>query len=96
MTQHAIVTLSDTTPTLVSQPGKVFLGEDLTIQNIDGSAEVFVGGPDVSATSYGFKLAPGGAISFEVPARDKIYVISDTDESEVAVLRLGLETSEGA
>jgi hypothetical protein len=96
MTQHAIVVLSDTTPTLVSQEGKVFLGEDLTIQNIDGSAEVFVGGPDVSTTSYGFKLAPGGAISFEVPARDKIYVISDTDESEVAVLRLGLETSEGA
>jgi hypothetical protein len=95
MTQHAIVTLSDTTPTLVSQPGKVFLGEDLTIQNVDGSAEVFVGGEGVSATSYGFKLPPGGAISFEVPARDKIYVISDTDESEVAVIRLGLETSDG-
>lgn len=95
MTQHAIVTLSDATPTLVSQAGKVYLGEDLTIQNIDGSAEVFVGGEGVSSTSYGFKLVPGAAISFEVPARDKIYVISDTDNSEVAVLRLGLETSDG-
>lgn len=95
MAQHEVIALSDAEESLMSTPGQMFLGEDLTIQNLDQSANVYVGGEGVSATDFGFKLIPGGAISFEVPARNKIYAISDVDGSEVAVMRLGLEDSKG-
>lgn len=65
---------------------------DITVQNVDNAAYVYVGGEDVSSSDYGYRLAPSAAISFELPGRDALYVISDTDESQVAVLKTNLET----
>jgi hypothetical protein len=96
MTDHALVTLSDSAAVMVSSSGQKFLGEDLTVQNIHASAIVYVGGEGVTAADYGYRLSPGAAISFEVPARDKVYAISDVNGSQVAVLRMGLENSKGA
>jgi hypothetical protein len=90
-THHEIVTLSDTTPLELTPEGKVHSGLDLTVQNIDEEAIVYLGAEDVSSTSYGFKLLPGAGFSVELNPRDELYAISDTDDSEVALLRVLLE-----
>ena len=90
-THHEIVTLSDTTPLELTPEGKVHSGLDLTVQNIDEEAIIYLGAEDVSSISYGFKLLPGAGFSIELNPRDELYAISDTDESEVALLRVLLE-----
>jgi hypothetical protein len=90
-TYHEIVTLSDTTPVELTPEGKVHSGLDLTVQNIDEEAIVYLGAENVSSTSYGFKLLPGAGFSIELNPRDELYAISDTDDSEVALLRVLLE-----
>ena len=90
-TYHEIVTLSNTTPVELTPEGKVHSGLDLTVQNIDEEAIVYLGAEDVSSTSYGFKLLPGAGFSIELNPRDELYAISDTDDSEVALLRVLLE-----
>jgi hypothetical protein len=90
-TYHEIVTLSDSEETELTPEGKVHSGLDLTVQNIDESAIVYIGGTGVSAESYGYKLEPGDGFSIELNPRDELYAISDTDGSEVALLRVLLE-----
>jgi hypothetical protein len=90
-TYHEIVTLSNTTPVELTPEGKVHSGLDLTVQNIDEEAIVYLGAEDVSSTSYGLKLLPGAGFSIELNPRDELYAISDTDDSEVALLRVLLE-----
>lgn len=90
MAIHANYTLTPGTPLRVSPPG-VSSGEDITIQNTHGSAIVYVGGETVSDSSYGFRLSPGRAISFELPGNDSLYVASPTEGATIAVLSVGLE-----
>ena len=90
MTQHALTTLSNTTATRLT-PNGVHSGLDITIQNTDGSAYVYLGGNGVTSSNYGYRLAPGAAWSVELAGPDALYAITDTDESEIAVLKTGLE-----
>jgi hypothetical protein len=64
---------------------------DITLQNVNDFAYVYVGGEGVTASNYGYRIAPGHAISWELPERDSLYAIADTDESLLAVLKTGLE-----
>jgi hypothetical protein len=64
---------------------------DITIQNIDDRAYVYIGGNGVTILNYGYRIAPGHAISWELPERDELYAISDTNESKIAVLKTSLE-----
>lgn len=91
MTLHTLYTLSNTAATRLT-PNKTHSGMDITIQNIDAEAYVFIGGEGVTSNDYGFRLAPGAAISFELPGKDALYAISDTNESEIAVLKTNLES----
>ena len=88
---HALFTLSSETATRLT-PNGLHSGMDITVQNVDPAAYVYLGGEDVSSSDYGYRLSPQAAISFELPGRDALYVISDTDESQVAVLKTNLET----
>jgi hypothetical protein len=65
---------------------------DITVQNVDASAYVYLGGVGVTTSSYGYRLSPGSAISFELPGRDAIYAITDTNNSQVAIIKTSLET----
>jgi len=91
MTQHIKITLSDSAATALT-PSGTHSGMDITIQNLDSSAYVYVGGEGVTTSSFGYRLSPGAAISFELPGKDALYAISDTDESEIAVLKTRLES----
>lgn len=94
-TTHELITLSDATASEVTYTNKVYKGTDVTVQNIDAAANVFLGAAGVTSTDYGYKVAAGAAISFEVPSEDKLYAISDVNGSKIAVLRMGLENTEG-
>ena len=90
MTTHALTILSNTTATRLT-PNGMHSGMDITIQNIDDSAYVYIGGEGVTASSYGYRLSAGMAWSIELSGKDALYAISDTDESQVAVLKTSLE-----
>lgn len=89
-TFHDLVTLSDTTETELT-PGARHSGLDLTIQNVHATAVVYIGGVDVTASDYGFKLTPGAGFSIELNPNDRLYAISDTNGSTAALLRALLE-----
>lgn len=89
-TSHSINVLSDT-EALRLTPNGLHSGMDITIQNIDASANVFIGAEGVTTSDFGYKLVPGAAVSFELPGRDSLYAVSSTNESEIAVLTTGLE-----
>ena len=91
MTSHALTTLSSSAATRLT-PNGVHSGMDITIQNIHASAYVYLGGEGVTTSSYGYRLNPGSAISFELPGKDALYAITDTNSSQVAVIKTNLES----
>lgn len=91
MTLHAHTTLSNTSATRLT-PNGLHSGMDITIQNIHESAYVYVGAEEVSASDYGYRIAPGAAFSIELPGQDALYAISTVNASKVAILRTNLET----
>jgi hypothetical protein len=90
MARHSLITLTSSQPTRVSTRSP-HSGEDITIQNVDAEAVVYLGGEGVSSTNYGFILNPGAAWSVELPPKNEIYAISGTNETKVAVLKVSLE-----
>jgi len=90
MTQHSITTLSNTTATRLT-PNGLHSGMDITIQNVNETAFVFIGGEGVTTTDYGYRISPNNGIAFELAERDALYAISDVDEALIAVIKVGLE-----
>lgn len=90
MTQHALTSLSNTTATRLT-PNGVHSGLDITVQNVSDTAYVYIGGEGVNSEDFGYRLSPGAAWSVELPGTDALYAISDTNNSNVAVLKTGLE-----
>jgi hypothetical protein len=91
MALHSLVTLSNTQSTRIT-PSGVHSGMDITIQNVHDSAYVYIGAESVASSNYGYRLAPGSAFSIELPGSDSLYVITDTNNSKVAVLKTNLES----
>lgn len=91
MTAHRIAILSNTEASRLT-PNGLHSGMDFTVQNINESGNVFIGGEGVTAESYGYRVVPGHAISFELPGKDAIYAISENNNAEIAIIELGLET----
>ena len=90
MTTHALTQLSNTTATRLT-PNGIHSGMDITLQNVNATAYVYIGGEDVSTTNYGYRISPDNAWSVELPGQDALYAISDIDGSYVAMLQMGLE-----
>ncbi len=90
MTLHALVTLDSTTATRLT-PNGMHSGMDITIQNIHASAYVYIGGEGVTASDYGYRIAPESAFSVELPGTNALYAITNVNGSAVAVLKTGLE-----
>ena len=89
-TFHDLLTLSNSAATELT-PGARHSGLDLTIQNVDEAAVVYIGGAGVTTSDYGFKLTPGAGFSIELNPNDRLYAISDTNGSNAALLRALLE-----
>ena len=91
MTTHALTTLSNTTATRLTPIG-THSGLDITIQNVHDSAIVYIGGEGVTSSDYGYRLSAGSAWSIELPGKNALYAITDTNNSKVAVLKTSLES----
>jgi hypothetical protein len=91
MTTHALTTLSSSAATRLT-PNGIHSGMDVTIQNVHASAYVYIGGEGVTSSSYGYRLAPNTAISFELPGKDALYAITGTNGSQVAVIKTNLDS----
>ena len=90
MTTHSLTTLSSSSATRLT-PNGIHSGMDITIQNVDASAYVYIGGEGVTALNYGYRIAPGSAWSIELPGRDSLYAITNVNSSKIAVIQTGLE-----
>jgi hypothetical protein len=91
MTTHSLTTLSSSSATRLT-PNGIHSGMDVTIQNVHASAYVYIGGEGVTSSSYGYRLAPNTAISFELPGKDALYAITGTNGSQVAVIKTNLDS----
>jgi hypothetical protein len=91
MTLHALTTLSSSTALRLT-PNGLHSGMDITIQNVHDSAYVYLGGEGVTSLNYGYRVSPNNAISFELSGVDSLYAISDTNNSKIAVIKMGLES----
>ena len=90
MTQHALTSLSNTEATRIT-PNGIHSGMDITLQNVNTEAYVFIGGEGVTTTNYGYRISPNNGWAIELPGKDALYAISDIDGANVAVLWTGLE-----
>lgn len=90
MATHSLITLSDSTATRLVPTG-IHSGIDITIQSVSSSGYIYIGGEDVSASSYGYRIMPNHAISLELPGPDSLYAVASEDGMPVAILRTGLE-----
>lgn len=93
MTIQNMYTLSDTYSTLISPPN-THSGVDLTVQNINDAGYIYVGNSEVSTVSFGYRLSPGHAMSFELSGKDSLYVIASNPNMRISVLTLNLEIGE--
>lgn len=89
MTTHNLYTISSSTPVNITEGRD--RGFDITIQNVNDSGYIFVGGEGVSTSDYGYRIMPNHAWSVEVSEVDDLYLVSSTDGMSAAILRLELE-----
>lgn len=78
------LTLSST-PILLTTTDEVETPNTVSIQNTSESAEIYLGGPSVSSSSYGIKLLSGQIWSADLGANDELYAVG---AGTVAVLIL--------
>lgn len=90
-TSHNLHTLSNSSATRIT-PNGTHSGIDITVQNVSDTAYVFIGAAGVTSSNYGYRIAPGHAISWELPGKNALYAISDTNGSGLAVLNTSLES----
>ena len=92
MTIHNLVTLSNTTATNVTAGADY--GFDITVQNVNTSGNIYIGGEGVTSSNYGFVLTPGQAFSIELSGQDDLYLIGSTSGLSAAVLKFNLEVGQ--
>jgi hypothetical protein len=91
MTAHSLTTLSSSSATRLT-PNGTHSGLDITIQNVHGSANVYIGGIGVTSSNYGYRISADNAWSVELSGKDALYAISSVNGSQVAVLQTSLES----
>ena len=93
MSTHNIYTLSSTVATRLTENG-VHSGKDLTLQNVSASGAIYIGAEGVTVLSYGYRLLPGHAISFELSGMDTLYAVGESNGMTLASLSMNLETGD--
>jgi hypothetical protein len=73
------------TPALLTIADEVDSPNTISVQNTDSSNPVYLGGPSVTSSSYGIKLAAGQIFSADLGSYDKLYAVGS---GTVAVLIL--------
>jgi len=96
---HAIVALNSSTATALNTDpilSNSVTGESyptwafatVSVQNIDGSATVYIGGSGVTSSSYGISLAPGASATLDSLGQNEVIYAISSGSSSVAVLKV--------
>lgn len=93
MTAHRIQTLGNSEAIRLTPNGD-HSGMDITLQNVNESGYIYVGGEGVTVSDYGFRISPNQAISFELPGYDALYAIGSSAEMDLAIIQTGLEVGQ--
>jgi len=88
--EHSLVTLSNTSATRLTPNGK-HSGMDITLQNVNETGYIYLGGEGVTSSNYGFRIMPNHSFSIELNGNDAIYAIASTNGLSLAVLKARLE-----
>jgi hypothetical protein len=89
-TSHNLYLLSDSEATRIT-PNGIHSGIDITIQNVSDDQYIYIGASGVTSENYGYRIAPGHAISWELPGKNALYAIASADQTAAAVLNTSLE-----
>jgi len=89
-TKHEVIPVNAGTPYEIF-PALGGNGRDVTIQNNNATANLYIGNKDVTTSSYGFVIKPGAAISFELDGVDEIFATSNENGVYAWVLSINLE-----
>lgn len=87
---HSLLSLSNTTATRLTPNGK-HSGMDITLQNVNDSGYIYIGGEGVTSINYGFRIMPNHSFSIELNGNDAIYAIASSNGLSLAVLKARLE-----
>lgn len=90
---HDLITLSSSSGTRIPATDNISVhySVSFSVQNVHESAIVYIGGDNVTDGDYGIKLLPNAIASFENVQRNAgFYAISDTNDSQVAVLKMSM------
>jgi hypothetical protein len=87
---HARVAINATTPVQVTPADDAAkMSCTIQVQNL-GSEAVYLGGENLTATSYGVSIVAGGAVTIDnLSPKDEVYALSASGSSYVAVLKVG-------
>lgn len=88
--EHQLLTLDNITAVRLT-PNGTHSGFDITLQNVNVSGYIYIGGEGVSSTSYGFRIMPNHAFSIELNGKDALYAIATAPDMKLAVLKARLE-----
>lgn len=89
-TAHSLVTLSDSSATRLTPLG-AHGGLDVTIQNVNATGYIYVGGEGITSSNYGFRILPNHSISFELASNDALYALSYVNSMSAATIQISLE-----
>jgi hypothetical protein len=85
-TRHKILSLSTSTPVALTYEDTVQSSYTLIVQNNNNSGYVYIGGSDVSTSSYGYKIYPGQGFTIELSAFNRIYAVSSNGGMTASLL----------
>lgn len=90
MASHQLYTVG-TSATRITPLG-THSGLDVTIQNVNDNGYIYVGATNaLTVSSYGYRIMPHHAISFELPGKDMLFICASEADLNAAVIITGLE-----
>ncbi len=91
--KHTTVTVGTAAVDLVSSvpdlTDRAVIERSLVVSN-EGTVDVFLGGPGVSVTDYGLRLAAGGSMTLDLTMRDVLFAVAGAAGQVVRVLHAGV------
>lgn len=88
MIKHGLLSISNTEATALDIPNHIPTSFTLVIQNINTTGYIYLGGPSVTTSNYGFRISPNQAFTIELPLSGHMYAIASDAGMSVAAMEI--------
>jgi hypothetical protein len=78
------------TATLLADTARDRDGFTVVVQNPSDGASVYLGGPGVTSTSYGYEVVAGGDVGVDLLRNEALFAVVASGTKTVNVLRVGV------